>query len=212
MALLSLWPATRLGGEFLPPLDEGGFVIDYHTPWGTSLTETNRQLVQAEVILRATPEVESYSRRTGARLALAISEPNTGDFLVKLKPTRQRTTDEVIAELRGRFHAAVPGVHWEFAGILSDLIGDLTWSPRPIEVKVLSADSAFLQHKAPEIEAQLKKIKGVVDTLDGLVMTGPSLTLRVRYADAERFGFTVTDVATAVNTAMLGQKASYMWR
>jgi CzcA family heavy metal efflux pump len=199
-----------LDSEFLPPMDEGGFVIDYHTPWGTSLTETNRQLLQAEAILRTTPEVESYSRRTGARLALAISEPNTGDFLVKLKSTRQRKTDDVIAELRGKLHATVPGVHWEFAGILGDLIGDLTWSPSPIEVKVFSPDSAFLQHKAPEIEAALKKVKGVVDTFDGLVMTGPSVSLRVRYADAERFGFTAADVATAVNTAMLGQKASYM--
>ncbi len=199
-----------LDSEFLPSLDEGGFVIDYHTPWGTSLTETNRQLLQAEAILRATPEVESYSRRTGARLALAIAEPNTGDFLVKLKPTRQRTTDEVMAELRGKLHATVPGAHWEFAGILSDLIGDLTWSPRPIEVKVFSPDAAFLQHKAPELEAQLKKITGVVDTFDGLVMTGPSLSLRVRYPDAERFGFTAADVATAVNTAMLGQTASYI--
>src|SRR5713101_74151 len=208
--LLGIGIYGHLDSDFLPSMDEGGFVIDYHTPWGTSLTETNRQLLQAEAILRATPGVESYSRRTGARLALAISEPNDGDFLVKLKPTRQRKTDDVIAELRSKFHAAVPGVHWEFAGILGDLIGDLTWSPRPIEVKVFSTDSDFLQHKAPEIEAQLKKVKGVVDTFDGLVMTGPSLSLRVRYADAQRFGFNAIDVATAVNTAMLGQKASYV--
>jgi multidrug efflux pump subunit AcrB len=208
--LLGIGIYGHLDSDFLPPMDEGGFVIDYHTPWGTSLTETNRQLLQAEAILRATPDVESYSRRTGARLALAISEPNDGDFLVKLKPTRQRKTDDVIAELRSKFHAAVPGVHWEFAGILGDLIGDLTWSPRPIEVKVFSTDSDFLQRQAPEIEAQLKKVKGVVDTFDGLVMTGPSLSLQVRYADAQRFGFNAIDVATAVNTAMLGQKASYV--
>ena len=208
--LLGIGIYGHLESDFLPSMDEGGFVIDYHTPWGTSLTETNRQLLQAEAILRATPDVESYSRRTGARLALAITEPNNGDFLVKLKPTRPRKTDNVIAELRGKFHAAVPGVHWEFAGILGDLIGDLTWSPRPVEVKLFSTDIGFLEHKAPEIEAQLAKIKGVVDTFDGLVMTGPSLSLRVRYSDAQRFGFNANDVANAMNTAMLGQKASYV--
>ena len=127
---------AHLESDFLPEMDEGGFIIDYFTPYGTSLTETNRQLLQAEDILRATPEVESYSRRTGARLALAIAEPNTGDFLVKLKPDRQRHTQDVISELRAKFHVAVPGVEWDFPGILGDLIGDLTWSPKPIEVKV----------------------------------------------------------------------------
>ncbi|HVY64243.1 MAG TPA: efflux RND transporter permease subunit [Gammaproteobacteria bacterium] len=199
---------ARLPSEFLPPLDEGGFVIDYVAPFGTSLTETNRQLLQAEDILRATPEVESYSRRTGARLALAIAEPNTGDFLVKLRGDRQRATDDVIAELRREFRAALPGIQWEFPGILSDLVGDLTWSPEPIEVKLFSTDIEFLKRKAPEVKAQLERIGGVVDTFDGLVYAGPSLRLRVRHADAQRFGLTASDVAAAVNTAMLGQPAS----
>ena len=198
----------NLATDFLPAMDEGGFVIDYHTPSGTSLAETSRQLLQAEEILRATPEVESYSRRTGARLALSIAEPNTGDFLVKLKPDRTRHTEDVIAELRAKFHVAVPGVEWEFPGILSDLIGDLTWSPKPIEVKLFSTDAEFLKRRAPEIEAQLKQVKGVVDVFDGLVFTGPTLSLRVRPLDAQRFGLTSGDIAAAVNTAMLGQIAS----
>jgi multidrug efflux pump subunit AcrB len=166
--------------------------------------------VQAETILRATPELESYSRRTGARLALAITEPNTGDFLVKLKTDRRRTTDEVIAELRRKLNSALPGVQWEFAGILGDLIGDLTWSSKPVEVKLFSTDPNFLQHKARAIREELKQIAGVVDTFNGLVMTGPSLSLRVRPLDAQRFGLNASDVANAVNTAMLGQKASYV--
>jgi CzcA family heavy metal efflux pump len=198
----------RLDSEFLPPLDEGGFVIDYIAPFGTSLAETDRQLLQAEEILRATPEIESYSRRTGARLALSIAEPNTGDFLVKLKPDRTRKTAEVIAELRHKFQVALPGLEWEFPGILSDLIGDLTWAPQPIEVKLFSTDVEFLKKKAPEVAAQLKQVKGVVDVLDGLIYAGPTISLRVRYPDAERFGLTAADVAAAVNTAMLGRTAS----
>ncbi|MGZ5028587.1 MAG: efflux RND transporter permease subunit, partial [Methylobacter sp.] len=135
---LGIWLYGRLESEFLPFMDEGGFVLDYRAPWGTSLAETDRQLRQAEIILRAMPELESYSRRTGARLALGISQAHMGDFLVKLKPERQRKTDEVVADLRKQLHVAVPGIEWEFAGILNDLIGDLTWSPRPIEIKLFS--------------------------------------------------------------------------
>jgi multidrug efflux pump subunit AcrB len=189
-------------------MDEGGFVIDYFTPPGTSLQETDRQLLQAEAILRTVPEVESYSRRTGARLALAIAEPNTGDFLVKLRADRKRKTDDVIAELRRRFNTELPGLQWEFPGILSDLIGDLMWAPEPIEVKLYSTDQAWLERKAPEVAAQLEKIPGVVDIFNGLVYTGPTISLHVRPLDARRFGLTTADIATAVNTAMLGQTAS----
>jgi CzcA family heavy metal efflux pump len=199
---------SRLESEFLPPMDEGGFVIDYFTPPGTSLAETNRQLLQAEEILRTIPELESYSRRTGARLALAIAEPNTGDFLVKLKSNRKRKTQEVIAELRRRFNTELPGLNWEFPGILSDLIGDLIWAPQPVEVKLFSTDQAWLKKKAPEVEERLKKIPGVVDTFDGLVYAGPTISLRVRPVDAQRFGLTAVDIARAANTAMLGQTAS----
>ena len=198
----------RLQTDFLPALDEGGFVIDYHTPWGTSLAETDRQLLVAERILRGMPEVESYSRRTGARLALAVAEPNTGDFLVKLRDDRRRSTQQVIGDLRHRLNAAVPGMVWDFPGILSDLIGDLTWSPKPIEIKLFSPDVGFLQRQAPRIAARLASVRGVVDVFDGLVYTGPTLAARVRYADAERLGLGADAIAAAVGTAMLGNTAS----
>lgn len=198
----------KLESDFLPAMDEGGFVIDYVAPPGTSLSETSRQLSQAEAILKEVPEVESYSRRTGARLALAIAEPNTGDFLVKLRSDRQRGTEDVISELREKFLTAVPAIEWEFPGILGDLIGDLTWSPKPIEIKLYATDLDWLRKKAPEIEAAIQEIPGVVDTFNGLTLTGNSLNLRVRHAEARRFGLTTEDIATAVNAALLGQEAS----
>ncbi|MDD5274628.1 MAG: efflux RND transporter permease subunit [Methylovulum sp.] len=208
--LLGIWLYGRLESEFLPFMDEGAFVLDYHTPWGTNLSETDRQLQQAEQLLRALPELESYSRRTGAQLGLGISQTHSGDFLVKLKADRQRGTDEIIAGLRPKLLAQVPGVDWEFASILNDLIGDLTWSPRPIEIKLFSTDVEWLKQKAPQIEAELGKITGVVDTFDGLETTGPSLSLRVRSYDALRFGLTANDVSLAVSAAMLGQKSSHV--
>ncbi|MCF7975018.1 MAG: efflux RND transporter permease subunit [Phycisphaerae bacterium] len=198
----------RLDSEFLPPMDEGGFVIDYQGRAGTSLAQTDGMLKQAEIILVGTPEVESYSRRTGARLALAIAEPHTGDFLVKLKPDRDRSTEDVISELRSRFNEAVPGLEWEFPGILGDLIGDLMWSPSPIEIKLFSTDLEFLKDQAPKIEAQIQAVHGVVDTFDGLVYTGNALSLHVRSLAAQRFGLTTESIANAVSTAMLGQTAS----
>lgn len=198
----------KLESDFLPSMDEGGFVIDYVAPPGTSLSETSRQLLQAEAILKDVPEVESYSRRTGARLALAIAEPNTGDFLVKLKSNRQRSTEEVISELRRKFQVAVPAIEWEFPGILGDLVGDLTWSPDPIEIKLFSTDLDWLREKAPEVEKEILEIPGVVDTFDGLTLTGNSLNFRVLPAEARRYGLTTEDIATTVNAALLGEEAS----
>jgi CzcA family heavy metal efflux pump len=197
-----------LESEFLPPMDEGGFVIDYLTPPGTSLAETHRQLQYAEDIIRAVPELESYSRRTGAQLGLFITEPNNGDFLLKLKPDRKRSTEEVLQELRHKLNAALPDIIWEFPGILGDLIGDLMYAPQPIEVKIFSTDTAFLKGKAPEVAGTLEKIPGVVDVFNGLIYTGPAISFRVRYVDAERFGLTADDIASAVNTAMIGETAS----
>ena len=198
----------RLDTEFLPPMDEGGFVIDYVAPWGTSLAETDRQLRIAEKIITAHPDIESYSRRTGATLGFEVAEPNTGDFMIKLKPGRKMSTQEVIADLRTQFNATLPDIEWEFPGILGDLIGDLTSEPQPIEVKLFSTDLEYLKRKAPEIEEQIGKIKGVVDTKSGLVYAGPSLSLKPRHAEMERFGLLASDVAAAVNTAMLGLVAS----
>jgi CzcA family heavy metal efflux pump len=198
----------RLPSGFMPDMDEGGFVIDCLTPWGTSLEETDRMMQQAEAILLATPEVEGYSRRTGARLALAIAEPNKGDILVKLRPDRKRTTEEVKAELRHKLNAALPGIEWELPGILGDLLGDLTESPDPIEVKLFSPDTPWLMKKAPEVKGKLAGIKGVVDLNDGLKMTGPTISFRIHMLEAQRHGLTSADIAAAINTAMLGQTAS----
>ena len=200
----------RLESEFLPPMDEGGFVIDYVGPPGTSLAETHRQLLIAEKILTANTSVESYSRRTGAALGFEVVEPNTGDFLVKLKPPgqRHRATQDVIADLRAAFNATLPDIEWEFPGILGDLIGDLMSEPEPIEVKLFSTDIDFLKRKAPEVEEQISKVKGVVDTKNGLVYAGPSVKFTPNYPEMERFGLTSGDIAAALNTAMLGQPAS----
>jgi CzcA family heavy metal efflux pump len=206
----SVFIYRQLQSDFLPDFDEGGFVIDYWAPPGTSLTETSRQLDAAEKILSANPDVESYSRRLGAEMGMFITEPYRGDFAVKLKRDRKHSTDEVIAGLRHTFTEQFPAFRWDFPGILTDVIGDLQLTPDPVEIKLFSPDLKWLKETAPRVEAEIKKIPGVVDTFDGLTETGPSINFRVRSADAARFGLSVQDIAEAVNTAQLGQTASYV--
>jgi multidrug efflux pump subunit AcrB len=199
----------ELGSEFLPEFDEGAFVLDYFTPPGTSLAETDRILKHVEEMLKDTPEVESYSRRTGLQLGLFITEPNTGDFLVKLKPDRKRSTEEVKDDLRKEIASTEPGLsRVELPGILGDLIGDLISAPQPIEIKLFSEDAAALHQKAAEIEGVIKKIRGVVDTFDGVTVSGPAITFKIDPQRAAALGVTATDVATTATTAMTGETPS----
>jgi CzcA family heavy metal efflux pump len=204
------WLYGKLKTDFLPAQDEGAFVLDYYSRPGTSLSETNRMLMHVEQILRDTPEVESFSRRTGARLALAVAEPNTGDFLVKLRKDRTRSTEEVIEELRAKVNDAEPALHYEFPGVLSDLIGDLTWSPSPVEIKIFSTDTALLKEKAEQIAQTIEKIPGVVDVDNGLVVAGPALRLRTEVAEAARIGMTPQSLGTEIRSSMLGTVSSYV--
>ncbi|HEY0375657.1 MAG TPA: efflux RND transporter permease subunit [Pyrinomonadaceae bacterium] len=197
-----------LGSEFLPAFDEGAFVLDYVAPPGTSLAETDRMLRHVENFLAETPEVESYSRRTGLQLGLSITEPNNGDFLVKLKPGRARSTKEVTDELREKIESSEPSMEIEFVGILTDLIGDLTSSPEPIEIRLFSEDARALEHEATAVEEEIKKVPGVVDTFNGVVESGPAVTFKIDPERAARFGVTATDVANTVTTAMTGDAAS----
>ncbi len=208
---VALYPLLKQ--DFLPEMDEGAFVLDYRMPPGTALSDTDRVLRHVEQMLRDIPEVESYSRRTGARLALAISEPNKGDFLVKLKPNRKRGVEEVKDDLRQRIEAGEPALKVEMAGILGDLIGDLTWSPAPVEIKVFSTDVPILKKRAAQIAELIedkggKGVPGVVDVNDGLVYTGSSLTYRVRGEDLLRYGIKADDVARTLNIALLGETPS----
>src|ERR1039458_1894701 len=206
----SVFIYRQLNSDFLPEFDEGGFVIDFWAPSGTSLTETSRQLEAVERILSANPDVESYSRRLGAEMGPFVTEAYRGDFAVKLKPGRKHSTDEVIAALRHTYNEQFPAFRWDFPGILTDVIGDLQMTPNPVEIKLFSPDLKWLKQVAPRVEEEIKKIPGIVDTFDGLTETGPSINLRVRPADAARFGLSVQDIAEAVNTALLGQTASYV--
>lgn len=204
VVLLSYVVYRALGSEFLPAFDEGAFVLDYIAPPGTSLEDTDRVLRHVEDLLKESPDVESYSRRTGLQLGLAVTEPNTGDFLVKLKPRRRHTTEEVKDDLREQIESSEPSLEVEFVGILTDLIGDLTSSPEPIEIKLYSEDANALHQEAEEIATTIEKIPGVVDVKSGVIVSGPAITFRIDPQRAAQLGVTANDIATTVETAMTG--------
>jgi CzcA family heavy metal efflux pump len=197
-----------LGSEFLPEFDESAFVLDYVAPPGSSLVETDRMLRHVEEMMMKTPEVESYSRRTGLEMGLFVTEPNTGDFAVKLKPGHKRSTEEVISDLRDQIKEAEPALDIEFVGILPDVIGDLQGNPEPIEVKLFSEDANALHATADKVEETIKKVPGVVDTLNGVVISGPAVTFNVDPLRAAQFGVTANDIAATITTAMSGDASS----
>ena len=185
LIVASYFSYRALGSDLLPAFDEGGFVLDYVMPPGSSLEETNRVLGDVERILRAVPEVESTSRRTGLELGLAaVTESNTGDVAVKLKDKRRRSVDDVISEVRTKVKAAQPVLDVEFIQVLQDMIGDLTGAPEPVVVKLFSPDPELLSTWAPQVAEALEKVSvggknPVVDVEDGIEKTtsGPAVAV-----------------------------------
>lgn len=189
---------SQLGSDLLPEMDEGAFILDYLTPAGTSLTETNRVLQHVEQILRNTPEVLITSRRTGLQLGLAaVTEANRGDFTVRLKTKRSRDIDDIIADVRSEIKKTEPSLDIEFPQVLQDMIGDLSNSPEPIQIKLFANDAALLKDLGPRIGDAIGKIKGVVDVQNGIdnTISGPATNFQVDPVRSTRLGFTTTEVA-----------------
>ncbi len=203
--LVGVFLYTRLETGFLPEMDEGGYVLDYWTPPGTSLAETDRILHGIEERIARMPETGSFSRRTGAELGLFATEQNRGDILVKLKPRseRKRHIDDVINDLRAQILQNVPGVRVEFVQILQDMIGDLEGTPEPVEIKLFGDNMQQLSQTAAEIGEKVQKIPGIVD-FQGLKKGNPEIVFHVDAAQAGRVGLTVDQVSQQVGAGLLG--------
>jgi multidrug efflux pump subunit AcrB len=201
---------TFSGSDLLPEMDEGGFVIDYIMPAGSSLAETNRVVGHVEQMLREVPEVESTSRRTGLQLGLAaVTEANTGDVLVKLKAKRKRDIEDIISDVRADIKQQEPALDIEFIQVLQDMIGDLTSAPEPIQIKLFSQDPKQLEQWAPKVAEAIGKIKGVVDILNGIenTISGPAVTFQVDPSVAARAGFTAEEIALDASAILEGEPA-----
>ncbi len=198
----------KLPSGFMPKMDEGGFVLDYVTPPGTSLTESDRLVRQIEAIVRKTPEVATYSRRTGAQLGGGLTEPNTGDFFIRLKPPPRRNIEDIMSQVRDQVQAQVPGVTVETAQLMEDLIGDLTAVPQPIEVKLYSENQTLLDATAKTVADRLGKVRGVTEIVDGVIVAGDALDIHFDLARAALAGVTPADAAAQVTAMISGDVAT----
>jgi len=194
----------RLETGFLPEMNEGSIVLDYASPPGTSLEETDRMLREVEKIIKTIPEVTAYSRRTGTQMGFFITEPNTGDYLIQLNAKRNRTTDEVISAIRAKVEASQPALRIDFGQVITDMLGDLMTSVQPIEVKVFGDDQQKLQELSKQIADAVSAVKGTADVFDGIVIAGPSVSIDPDYSKLAQFGITPANLQYQLQTYMEG--------
>lgn len=200
------WYAVPSG--FMPKMDEGGFILDYKAQSGAALSDTDHLLRQVEDIIQRTPEVASYSRRTGLRLSGGLSEADQGDYFIRLKNGSRRPIEAVMADIRGRISASVPGLEIETAQLMEDLIGDLTAVPQPIEIKLFGDDPVELEKTTRRVADAVSKIDGVVEVVDGLRVAGDAISIRVRPGAARQQGFDPAAVADQVEAFVGGKVAT----
>jgi multidrug efflux pump subunit AcrB len=208
LVLLGAFVYTRVETGFLPEMDEGGFVLDYRLPPGTSLAETNKVVSQIEQVIKDTPEVAAFSRRTGSQLGFFATDPNEGDILVRLKDSRRRNSDEIVDDLRSQIEERFPQAHAEFVKLLEDVINDLAGEPRPVEVKLFGDDLKVLQRTAADLGAKIEKISGIVELYNGVSEGSPELVARIDPVRAGRAGLTVQAISTQLNDALLGKRVT----
>ncbi|MBI1802913.1 MAG: efflux RND transporter permease subunit [Ignavibacteriae bacterium] len=199
---------TQLGSSFMPEMDEGAFILDYAAPPGTSLQETHRILLNVEKSIMEIPEVGSYSRRTGLQMGFFVTEPNTGDYLVKLKKDRTRSSDEITGELRSKIESTQPALRIEFGEAIQDLIGDLTSVPSPIEIKIFGDQRSLIESTATKVASLIDSVPGVVDVFNGITISGPAYIVSVDERAAGRAGLTVQDVKEEIENDIQGSVAT----
>jgi CzcA family heavy metal efflux pump len=208
LVVVAAFAFTRVGSGFMPTMDEGGFVLDYHTEPGTSISETDRLMKQVEAIVSANPNVATYSRRTGAGLGGDLNEPNRGDFFVRLKSGKREPIETVMEEIRSKLETDVPGVSIELAQLMEDLIGDLTSVPQPVQIKIYSDDQSTLNSSARKVAEAIGKVQGVVDVNDGINPAGDALELHIRPDAAAAEGMDPQSIAQAVSDMVQGNIAT----
>jgi CzcA family heavy metal efflux pump len=199
-----LYILPRMETGFLPEMDEGSIVLDYLSPPGTSLEETDRILIEVEKIIVTIPEVETYSRRSGAQMGFFITEPNNGDYLIQLKDDRTRTTEEVIDDIRKRVEATQPALQIDFGQVIGDMLGDLMASVQPIEIKIFGMNQVELNDLAKLVAGEIEKIDGIADVFDGITIAGPTIELIPDHQELARFNISPESFQYQVQTIMEG--------
>ncbi len=214
IALIGILSVMHQSTGFLPSMDEGGFVLDYEMPVGTSLSETDRNCRKIEEILTQIPEVRSYSRRTGMELGFFVTEQYTGDFLVSLRPLddRDRSTNDVVDDVRQRIEKEVPQISVSFVQIIQDTLNDLSGISAPLEVKIFGNDYRVIQDLSARAVKIMERVEGIVDIEPGVSYGSPEITYEINADAVSRAGLTGQDVENQLRTALLGEEATRLKR
>ena len=202
VSIILIVPKLQTG--FLPEMDEGSIVLDYDSPPGTSLEETDRMLKEAEKIISAVPEVAAYSRRTGTQMGFFITEPNRGDYLIQLKKKRTRTSEQVIEDLRQKIETTQPALRIDFGQVIGDMLGDLMASVQPVEIKIFGDNQQKLQEVSKQAADIVSSVNGTADVFDGIVITGPSVSIQPDFSKLAQYGITPTSLQYQLQTALEG--------
>ncbi|MBN8826607.1 MAG: efflux RND transporter permease subunit [Spirosoma sp.] len=197
---------SQLETGFLPDMDEGSIVLDYHSEPGTSLVGTNVMLDGIDQQIKTIPEVAAYSRRTGAQMGFFITEPNGGDYLISLKKDRSRSTNEVIDDLRSKIEATQPGLTVDFGQVIGDMLGDLMSEPNPVEVKVFGDQPAELRPLADKISDIVTQVPGTADVFNGITIAGPSVVFSPKSSALLQYGLTPLDLQNQLTTRLMGNE------
>ncbi len=196
--------SSRLETGFLPEMDEGSIVLDYTSPPGTSLQETDRMLREVEKLFPSVPEIETYSRRTGTQMGFFITEPNYGDYLIQLRKDRKRSTEEVIDEIRKKVESTQPALQIDFGQVIGDMLGDLMSSTQPIEIKIYGDNVNVLQKLARKVAEITENVKGTADVFNGITIAGPSINIEPNNQKLAQFGITPADFQAQLQTQLEG--------
>lgn len=202
LGIIYIMPKLQTG--FLPEMDEGSIVLDFNSPPGTSLEETDRMLTEVDKIIEGIPEVKTFSRRIGTQMGFFITEPNRGDYLIELFSNRKRTTEEVSDDIRLKVEHALPALTADFGQVITDMLGDLMSSVQPIEIKIFGDNHEKLLELSKQVADSLRNVEGTADVFDGIVIAGPMLKIEPKENKLKQFGLSPSDLQAQTEIYLAG--------
>lgn len=207
----ALWMATRLGSNFVPPLDEGAILMQTFLPAEASLDEVDRLNHRVEDVLREFPEVDDVVRRTGRAERTEDPMPHTlSDVLILLRPDGRR--GEELEEAMREAVERVPGVSALFTTPLGMRIDEgLGGTPADLSVRIFGPDAQQLADLADAAVEKLGGIDGLEDVRAEPLVGLPQLSIDVDREATARVGLTPGDVIEAVQIGLAGERVSEVW-
>jgi Cu(I)/Ag(I) efflux system membrane protein CusA/SilA len=214
LLLTSLWPASRIGSEFMPPLYEGDLLYMPTTLPGISIDEAANILQITDRLIRQMPEVERvYGKAGKADTALDPAPLSMIETVIRLKPRSEwpagESTEDFIRKLDSEVN--LPGLTNSWGYPIRTRIDMLSTGIRtPLGIKITGPDVKGISELAQEIEMVLRNIKGTRSVFAERIEGGHYLDIEVDRDRAARYGITVADVEQLIESAVGGKNISTM--